>query len=1375
MKKKNIIVILLLLIPFLFVCGMSTWIILKEKGVILNYKPADVLNKYITDTQITTYSGKEQTPEASTKLVNFGELKFEYKEYGLSNDYFIEGKPINVGHYIVRISVKDLDNSESITRTVDFTIDPFELELSKDIIEIGYDSTSRIWENSASEENSISYKIKTNLKFKDKLNLTNNDINILGMHDGTFAYGNPNYINDLKNVQKLDVNNNDITGLTDYTNVVGSTYLTTVKITNKNFKIKGSTDNTINFIVKYKTAMIGSTYYTIEDAISKSGNITFAGNSNSSTSFVYTAFSSLQESVILNFNLVATYTNIFTLKSRQLTVPYSSENKNYDKGNTPSNKNVYSALFIPTGITLTIDSSSKIVIAAFIGFNMSLGTTISTQKGVINNQGKIILESKAELLSYGFLKGKYGSVIANSDSIVQDCLNIFDWPGGNVGSQIVGDVFPTNAWACHNISCELIINSNAYFKVFMHVRVKILLSESSYDTTAIVVGKESDNCLFYSNSSSSYIIKKVTKANSWSEESTNYKALFQITGNNQIQGQRDVFEIYGDYKDNKLKASISVISLETSLNKPITIGYMDIILKESTNLTLAKSDFLFLPGSKLIIEKNAILTIEEKELDLTFTKWNDLKNEASSDGSKFPGNWVDKIDSSFINDGTFINKGKIGGFIDTTLSGAKIINTGQVTSSYVIYKAIKEPYYSTKTATLTANILISTDSFQLQKMYAGTYFSKNGAWYSESADIEFESNGGSVVNPKTDKKIGANGYIISSDDVSPIPEREHYTFDDWYYDENLTIKAEGQTIFVTTKLYAKWIPIEYDIIYEISYVDCSSDKSNLIINNELKINFRDGLSLNKAIDGNLSFDMWYLDSEFKNPVSKITPSILTEYFNTTTNTLTIYGRFYPEGTETYTITYETNNSEIELSPEEIISVNASSYILPNLGEGRNNNLDYSQYFEGWYTTSTFDEGTEFNSENIINSSITLYGKWTNKNKLQLLLSDIEIMFIYYHNPYSFIIPAFTNKQIEMINLLAPNKTIVGWEFDDGTLCNEGDSITLTNQEKATLIVKKQSTLKISFGEGADGTLTYTGYYVDNNGKCKKGTKELSNNGETLEVFEGGTYTTNPVASTGFENPTATPETGTIAESDEEVKFTAKKSGEGCVLPDTLITMADGTKKKVEDITANDILLVFNHETGRYDFARVIFNDSEMYQLFTIINLKFSNGKIIKVISEHGFFDLDLMKYVYITENNYKDYVGHRFYSAEWDGTTYKENEVILEDAYITTEMTRCYSPVTEYHLNYFVEDLLSMPGGIEGLFNIFDYDSTLKYDEEKMNNDIEKYGLFSYEDFKDLVPYEIYCLFPTKYFKVAIAKNLLTMEQIQYYIDRYLPLMEERN
>ena len=34
-------------------------------------------------------------------------------------------------------------------------------------------------------------------------------------------------------------------------------------------------------------------------------------------------------------------------------------------------------------------------------------------------------------------------------------------------------------------------------------------------------------------------------------------------------------------------------------------------------------------------------------------------------------------------------------------------------------------------------------------------------------------------------------------------------------------------------------------------------------------------------------------------------------------------------------------------------------------------------------------------------------------------------------------------------------------------------------------------------------------------------------------------------------------------------------------------------------------------------------------------------------------------------------------------------------------------------MNYFIDGLFSMPGGIDGLFNYFEYDSTLKYDEEQ--------------------------------------------------------------
>ena len=229
----------------------------------------------------------------------------------------------------------------------------------------------------------------------------------------------------------------------------------------------------------------------------------------------------------------------------------------------------------------------------------------------------------------------------------------------------------------------------------------------------------------------------------------------------------------------------------------------------------------------------------------------------------------------------------------------------------------------------------------------------------------------------------------------------------------------------------------------------------------------------------------------------------------------------------------------------------------------------------------------------------------------------------------------------------------------------------------------------------------------------------------------------------------------------------------CLVEGTLITLADGTKKKVELITENDILLVFNHETGKYDFAKVLFNDTEPQSQYTVINLRFANGKLVKVVSEHGFFDLTLNKYVYIDETNYADFVGHTFYQATWNGTDYISSTTTLANAYLTTENVKVYSPVTTYHMNYFTEDLLSMPGGIEGLFNIFEYDTNLQYNKELMQQDIDTYGLFTYDDFKDLVPIEIYNAFPAQYFKVAMGKNLLTWEQLNYYIERYAPLMIE--
>ena len=50
-------------------------------------------------------------------------------------------------------------------------------------------------------------------------------------------------------------------------------------------------------------------------------------------------------------------------------------------------------------------------------------------------------------------------------------------------------------------------------------------------------------------------------------------------------------------------------------------------------------------------------------------------------------------------------------------------------------------------------------------------------------------------------------------------------------------------------------------------------------------------------------------------------------------------------------------------------------------------------------------------------------------------------------------------------------------------------------------------------------------------------------------------------------------------------------------------MADGSKKPVEQIIAGDMVQVFNHETGKVEVSRVIFNDHSLQeaQIYKIIN------------------------------------------------------------------------------------------------------------------------------------------------------------------------------
>lgn len=231
----------------------------------------------------------------------------------------------------------------------------------------------------------------------------------------------------------------------------------------------------------------------------------------------------------------------------------------------------------------------------------------------------------------------------------------------------------------------------------------------------------------------------------------------------------------------------------------------------------------------------------------------------------------------------------------------------------------------------------------------------------------------------------------------------------------------------------------------------------------------------------------------------------------------------------------------------------------------------------------------------------------------------------------------------------------------------------------------------------------------------------------------------------------------------------------CVAEGTLITLADGSRKPVENLSSDDSILVWNMFTGEFDSAPLLFLEPDPVANYEIIQLNFSDGTSVKIIDEHAFWDFNLQKYVFFRSNSI-EYVGHWFKKQDLDDNgnlLWSKVQLLSFDVY--QETTSAWGPVTYGHLCLYVNGLLSMPGATDGLINIFEVDpTTLKYDETKMEQDIETYGLCSYEEFNAIVeiPKEMFFAFNGQYIKVSIGKGFTDIDTLQKRIARYVSFFE---
>lgn len=623
------------------------------------YEDSDILERKVTinpkEVTVTwgnlnfTYNGQIQKPTGTLT----GLIDGDSCVLSISAD---DNK--NAGTYTARATIGSGENMADYkisNASTQYVIGKKDIRVSNTIVEIDYKS-GLTWANLKSElAGRVSYD---GIISGDSITPT-----ISGMHNGIFGYGT-----DEKTAPYTIVK---LTGDAGYTNVIGSTYLVTISVSDSeltNYNLKSNT-----FIFKYKTAILGtstSKYYTVEDAFSQSGDINFVGDSTGKTSFVTTSFCNLS---IGEGYPYSEYT--YTVSSRKLVVPYKSTYlSNLDSPATASGSSgtVYAALIVGDKIQINVGSSGNILVDAEIGFAQQ-NTTITCTRGVLLNFGTINIKTGSKVYAYGFLKGfDNGLLELESGAEAKDCFHTYDWPGGNTATNIYSEVLPLNAWSLHNISCTTKINYGANYSAYMYAN----MGGSDVPASMYVVRSDTSKSSMFVIKSG-YIMKSATHA---VLEPTD-TALNTIIGLNQATGQKDIVDIYGTCEDASFQISIKTFlgttTIKTSKKIACPIGYMDITVKSGSQLSLSNSDYLFLPGTTLTIDENATLTTSSG-VDLSFEIFSRIEN--ISGGAAFIDRCLDIFDAKMVVNGTFNCGGGIGGLITTSNLNAKIVLSSTATA-----------------------------------------------------------------------------------------------------------------------------------------------------------------------------------------------------------------------------------------------------------------------------------------------------------------------------------------------------------------------------------------------------------------------------------------------------------------------------------------------------------------------------------------------------------------------------------------------------------------------------------------------------------------------------------------------------------------------
>ena len=135
----------------------------------------------------------------------------------------------------------------------------------------------------------------------------------------------------------------------------------------------------------------------------------------------------------------------------------------------------------------------------------------------------------------------------------------------------------------------------------------------------------------------------------------------------------------------------------------------------------------------------------------------------------------------------------------------------------------------------------------------------------------------------------------------------------------------------------------------------------------------------------------------------------------------------------------------------------------------------------------------------------------------------------------------------------------------------------------------------------------------------------------------------------------------------------------CLAQDTLITLADGTQKRIDQLVAGDKVLSINPKTLQLEEDEVVLTDAFENKTHTEYDVwTFSDGTVVKTVHPHRFYNIERQKMVYMSEWQ----MGEHAYTQKGRQVALVSHENIKEEVHHYTLFTKKWN-------NYFANGLLS--------------------------------------------------------------------------------------